>query len=88
MNDHLTESQILERDQAKAKEMKHLKAQVLDEFFDNKQQELVQAFQSVSVGDHKTLIEIHHQYKSLSALYHEVQHVLNSGKLADAASKV
>lgn len=59
-----------------------IKVQFLDDFFDRKDKELYAAFRQVSLGDSKTLVEIHHQSKSLNALRMEVQSAVNTGKLA------
>lgn len=59
-----------------------IKVQFLDDFFDRKDKELYAAFNRVSLGDAKTLMEIHNQVKSLNALRMEVQSAVNTGKLA------
>lgn len=70
-------------DEIQAAQVVHkIKVQFLDDFFDRKDRELYVAFSRVSLGDAKTLTEIHHQSKSLNALRTEVQSAVNTGKLA------
>ncbi|RKZ07750.1 hypothetical protein DRQ25_10790 [Candidatus Fermentibacteria bacterium] len=74
----------IEQELYEAQEVKKIKIRFLDDFFDRKEKELWDAFGRTKIGDSTSLIEIHHQFKSLNALRAEVQTAVNTGKLAQA----
>ena len=68
-----------------AQNMARAKGIWIDDFFESKEAQLLAAFRQVPVGDTEKLSEIHYMSKALHSLQQEVQTVMDSGKLAQAA---
>lgn len=74
-----------ENEVATAQRMQRHKETWTDEFFWEKDALLWQAFKDTPLGKKKALVNIHHAAKSLDALRQEVQTVMDTGKMAQAA---
>ncbi len=74
----------LETELHEAKQAKQLKSQLLNDFFEEKDAQLWDAFKRVPVRDRDALIEVHHAVIALDALRSELQAFEDSGKLAQA----
>ena len=79
------EKEQVENEVNAARQMQRQKAAWLDEFFERKDLLLWDAFKSVPLRDKDALVDIHHAAKSLESLRQEIQTVMDSGKLAQAA---
>jgi len=68
-----------------AQDMRRRKEVWIDEFFAKKEAQLLTAFRETPIGNGTKLSEIHYMSKALQALQSEVQTVMDTGKLAQAA---
>jgi len=59
-----------------------LKDKFLDNFFEDKERQLFDAFRNCDIGDDTGLQAIHMMTKSLNSLQFEIQTVMNTGKMA------
>ena len=75
----------VENEVDEARVMQRQKDAWLDDFFATKEQQLWGAFKNTAIGDADALVNIHHAAKSLGSLKQEVQTVMDTGKLAQAA---
>lgn len=75
----------LEMDQAKGESYQRAWENIIAPFFDNKQEELYAAFLSIKSSDVDGLVLLKMQSNVMSMLEDEVQHYINTGKLAKAA---
>ena len=82
MNPRAREQQ--ENEVAAAQRMRRQKENWMDEFFEDKDAQLWQAFKDTPLGEEKVLLNIHHAVKSLGSLRQEVQTVMDTGKMAQA----
>lgn len=80
----MTSKNQLQMEMDEAREARRLRNDILGDFFRDKQQQLFEAMQEVAIGDSDTLVNIHHQMKSLNALETELESIINTGKLAQA----
>lgn len=76
------EFNIYEKEVEQARTVKMLGGAFLDKFFEEKSEQLFEAFKDCAIGDADGLEKIHAAYKSMNALQAEIQTVMNSGKLA------
>lgn len=80
----MTDKTQLRQELDAAREAKRLRNDLLGDFFNDKKQQLFEYLQDVRIGDTESLVNIHHQIKSLNALQSEIDSVINTGKLASA----
>ena len=75
----------MEMDQAKGESYQRAWESIIQPFFDNKQQELYAAFLATGSSSVDDLVTIKMQSNVMSMLEDEVQHYINTGKLAKKA---
>lgn len=63
---------------------KRYQADFIEPFFDAKLDELFKAFCAAPIGSTDALVQLHHQFKSLNALYESTRPTIETGKMADA----
>jgi len=66
----------------KARLTSKLKKDLLDGFFESKQQDLLAQFLSVEIGNKEQLVNIHTQCRALMDLQVEIKKVVDSGIIA------
>lgn len=72
----------LQEEIAKATSARSLKRQMLDDFFEEKQHMLFEAFKHARIGDTERLVDLHHQLKSVNALRVEIESHIETGQMA------
>lgn len=77
------EREVLERNIAEADEVRQLKNQYLDRYFEDRELQLFNALKSIPLGNTDALNNLHHQLKATEALKLELQSAINSGVMAN-----
>ena len=83
MKDEL--KQKLEFDQAKGESYQRAWEHIIEPFFDYKQAELYQAFMDCATSEGDSLVLIKMQSNVMTSMKDEMEHYINTGKLARAA---
>jgi hypothetical protein len=83
MDDHVKAK--MEVDQAKGESYQRAWEFIIEPFFDAKQLELYEAFFNMPTSNKEALVDIKLQVNSLMSLKDEIEHYINTGKLAKTA---